>query len=946
MCSFSRSEIIPLYHHNKIYMNKVFLIFTIIGILCLISGTSILLLWIFIPEYIPELSQVSVKISAIICTIGVVIVTVIIIYLYCQQYCLIRRNNKKRRKKLSIYKNGVHYSDGELYSENESFATNYKLSAPSSLSMPEVFTTNGNLMHKAFVSSLGSLELEKFEVVGVVHKTSSNLDFISVENNGGGRHKSVTDDTETCSHSYRRYRSTGSHPNILIVDQLPNIFSGKTFYFHSTNDTDGNNNNNNNKDYVHATTTTTTTITTTPAVTTTPTTNTACVNTVSSDPKKLCTSVKSIPYYLLPRVSIQEINEINLNFPATSYRHRHRHPYPHQPQYMSVRRTRSDRIKRGKISRSILIPTDYSLDSHILLSRSENTQQLIDNKPSISSIGCMITDRRSSSSGGGGGCGGHGGAVGGVGYHNHSDNSNNNVKNNNRYHLLYTNGIVPGRSYHPHKPSTDSEISTMDNSISYLFGTTPPIGQASLFNLNTANTIFITQNNDNSSSNNNNNIDDEKGAELNTNTSAPTTTTTTTPTTTTTAADAAAALAPATSMNSEEKDPLKGKYFVIMKNCDDSQSPHKPQPVLSCTTLFTGDEDNSNNNNSNNNNIDGDNEIISINNNDNSNGVNSLKYLQGIYSTKWNVFPVYIENDRMIQSNSVDKKSFHNEDSDSGDGDGDEEKRTPSSIPTTPSASHHQRQHREGVKTTGYSIFNPVRSLIDKMKQRWTKRKTMKSKRSHHHHQKTRMKKRTTIKSISKETVQEFSEFSLTQDSNFNDILLDSYTANSNNNNTNTNNSNNNYEKHRRQTIITNASIFSLPAIPPALWNAERPVWIMGVPLNNPGTDEDMDNDSYSNNNISDHWFTVDTNKLILLKRQQLKLKNNNQNQDNLTDLQNLNITGSSSSIYAFHVRPPPRLKPATTSAAAMEKSINHHSHTRARSVGQMLTTCDDKSQT
>ncbi|VDQ00260.1 unnamed protein product [Trichobilharzia regenti] len=698
--------------------------------------------------------------------------------------------------------------------------------------MPEVFTTNGNLMRKAFVS-LGSLELEKFEVVGVVHKTNSNLDFINVEN---GRHKSVTDDETGYPHPHHRHhRSTGSHPDIFIVDQFPNILSRKTFYFHSTNDTESNNNIN-NKDSLHVTTTTTTT---TPVTTTTPI-NGGCVNNASSYPKK------------------------------------------------------SDRIKRGKINRSVLIPTDRSLDSHILLSRSENTNQLIDdddNKPSISSIGCMITDRRSSSSIGGGG----GGSAVGVGNHNHSDNNNNIVKNNNKYHLLYTtNGIVSSRSHqhrnhlHLHKPSTDSEISTMDNSISgYLFGTTPPIGQASLFNLNNTNTIFITHNNaNNDNSNSSNNIDYEKGAELNTNTSkmesVKMATTTTTP------------AAPATSMNSEEKDPMKGEYFVIMKNCDDAQS-HKPQPVLS----------------------------INNNNNSNGNGVNGLKYLQGIYS-KWNVFPVYIESEKMIQSNSVDK-SFHNEDSD----DGDEEKRTSSTTTPTPPVSHHQ--HRDGVRNTGYSIFNPVRSLIDKMKQRWSncrimkkKRKTVKSKRLHHHHHHQKA-----------------------SDSNFNDMLLDSYTVNSNNNN-NTNNSNN-YEKHRRQTIITNASIFSLPAIPPALWNAERPVWIMGVPLTNPEND-DIDNDSYSNNNISDHWFTVDTNKLILLKRQQLKLKNNNQN--NLTDLQNLNITGSSSSIYAFHVRPPPRLKPATTSttaATAMEKSFNRlqqqkHSHTRARSVGQMLT-CD-KSQT
>ncbi|VDP36211.1 unnamed protein product [Schistosoma margrebowiei] len=169
----------------------------------------------------------------------------------------------------------------------------------------------------------------------------------------------------------------------------------------------------------------------------------------------------------------------------------------------------------------------------------------------------------------------------------------------------------------------------------------------------------------------------------------------------------------------------------------------------------------------------------------------------------------------------------------------------------------------------------------------------------------TKTLKKTKLKSSSKEAVREFSDFSLAQDlNNISDIRLEV---------------DNNGKRHRRQTIITNASIFSLPAIPPALWNAERPVWIMGVPLENNG------------NNDDDHWFKVDPNKLILL-RQKSELSNLTSNKNHP------NITGSSSSIYAFHVRPPPRLKPITTKVSRLQCELHLNQHARARSVGQMLT--------
>ncbi|XP_018652607.1 hypothetical protein Smp_173220 [Schistosoma mansoni] len=166
----------------------------------------------------------------------------------------------------------------------------------------------------------------------------------------------------------------------------------------------------------------------------------------------------------------------------------------------------------------------------------------------------------------------------------------------------------------------------------------------------------------------------------------------------------------------------------------------------------------------------------------------------------------------------------------------------------------------------------------------------------------TKTRKKTKLKSLSKEAVREFSDFS--DLNNISDTRLEV---------------DNNGKRHRRQTIITNASIFSLPAIPPALWNAERPVWIMGVPLENNGDKDD------------DHWFKVDANKLILL-RQKSEFTNLTGNKNHP------NITGSSSSIYAFHVRPPPRLKPITTKVSRLQCELNLNQHTRARSVGQMLT--------
>ncbi|CAH8572302.1 unnamed protein product [Heterobilharzia americana] len=791
MCSFTPSELTTPY--NKPYVNKVFLIGTIVGILCLTSGSFVILLWAFIPEFV-RLHRFAVKISAIMCVAGVIIVSVNTVCLYCRQ-CRVISNKKKRRKTLNTVKNGVHYFDGELYPENESFTTKYQLPAPSSLSMPEVFTTNGNLMRKTFVS-LGSLELEKFEVVGVVHRTNSNLDVVGIDNGD----KSVIGE---------KYKN--SHP-------VSNLLSGKTFYFHSGND-------DNNQDSTNITTgTTTNTDETTPISVTTTNNNNNVFNTNCL--KKLYASARSIPYSL-PRVSIREIQEIEPNLPVTS------------SHFVSVRRTRSDRIKHGKISRSILIPMGYSLDGPAL-SESNNSDH--NNKPSISSIGFGVSNRRSS--------------------------DNNNDNNNNKYRFLHSTEITTSH----HKPSTDSEMSTFGNSVSHTIDTTSPIGQDSLFNLS-ANTVVTTHNNGSSS------IDD-KITEVDSNS--------TKQTPGVLPVKGKSVISSKHQLNKDDTDQERnddGNCFVIMKSPNhQSQSHH----VLSCTTLFNSDEDNPNNINDN---SEGDNEIVSI-----DNGVSGFRRLQKIYS-KWNVFPVCIENEKMAKYNnnsSVDKLSYDDDNNDNvEDGDESSEKRFSSRKTSTSTVAYND-------KIRGSSILNPVRSLISRMKSHWANchvntKRSMKNRRIRHQKTKTRIKKRTKIKSISEETVHEFSSI---HDSNKNDTILE-----------------NDNDKYRRQTIITNASIFSLPAIPPALWNAERPVWIMGLPLN-----DDID---YDNN---DHWFTVDTNKVILLK-QESKLNN----------LPNSNITGSLSSIYAFHVRPPPRLKPVNIKSSRLHREIHQHQHTRAQSVGQML---------
>ncbi|CAH8296170.1 unnamed protein product, partial [Schistosoma turkestanicum] len=180
------------------------------------------------------------------------------------------------------------------------------LSAPSSLSMPEVFTsTNGDLTRKTFVS-LGSLDLEKFDIVGIVHNTNSNLDLNNNEN-----------DNNLVEKNSFHENNNNSYPNIFIVDKIPNILSGKTIYFHNTMNniptiTD------NNRITTTTPTPTTTTTTTTATATTTSSSSTnsiynvahnsysdvICCNTVSNQ-KNPHTTMS----YLLPRVSIQEIKE-------------------------------------------------------------------------------------------------------------------------------------------------------------------------------------------------------------------------------------------------------------------------------------------------------------------------------------------------------------------------------------------------------------------------------------------------------------------------------------------------------------------------------------------------------------------------------------------------------------------------------------------------------------
>ncbi|CAI2731351.1 unnamed protein product [Schistosoma spindalis] len=788
MCSSRPSEFSS--PHNRLYISKILLIATIIGMLCVISGSCGILLWGFIPNLI-KLNNLALRINAVLCITGSMIVSVNIFYMYCKQCRSIQK--KKRKKRINTFKSGVHYSDGELCPENESFITNYQLSAPSSLSMPEVFTTNGDLTRKTFVS-LGSLDLEKFEVVGVVHKTSSNLDFGSVE--GGEVEKN------SVGGKYRY--STSSYPNILFVDKFPNILSGKALYFR------GSSNTHDNKSAVYFTTNTDDIRTTTLTGVFSATQNSYSEDTcITNNQKKPYTTMS----YLLPRVSIQEIKETTSNIPTSS-------------DFATVRRTRSDRIKHAKINRSIVTPAGYSLDGPAF-SKLENTNQ--SNK--ISGL--------------------------------------ENINNNEKYRLI-TNKTITSR----HKLSIYSEMSTFDNNCtSYMTNVTPFNGQASLFNLNT-NTIPTT----NIPDINNNNIGsiNDKAADINH-----------------TEPSIISLENQALMVSSSSPYELNGKTTVISQrqnniNMNNTQSQNH---VLSCATLFAAnDEENLNNNP-----INGDVAVNSTN-----TEVNGLKYLQKIYS-KWSVFPVYIENEKSgvkHNSGSIDKcDTLYDNNCDENSEESSPRKLSISTI------SHH---HTKGPL---HSIINPVQSLVNRIRNRWTicriHKKSSGRNKKNHQQMKTKTRKKTKLKSFSKEAVREFSDFSLTQDlSNISDIRLEV---------------DNNGKRHRRQTIITNASIFSLPAIPPALWNAERPVWIMGVPLENNGDNDD------------DHWFKVDANKLILL-RQKSELSN-------LTDNKNHpNITGSSSSIYAFHVRPPPRLKPITTKVSRLQCELHLNQHTRAQSVGQMLT--------
>ncbi|CAH8619486.1 unnamed protein product [Schistosoma rodhaini] len=788
MCSSSPPEFSS--PHNRLYISKILLIGTIIGMLCAISGSCGILLWGFLPNLI-KLNNLALRINAVLCITGSLVVSVNVCYMYCTQLRSVHK--KKRKKRISTFKNGVHYSDGELCPENESFNTNYQLSAPSSLSIPDVFTTNGDLTRKTFVS-LGSLDLEKFEVVGVVHRTSSNLDFGSVE--GGEVGKNPVGE--------KYHYSTSSYPNILFVDKFPNILSGKTLYFR------GSSNTHDNKIATYLTTNTddirTTTLTSVFSAAQNSYSDDTCITT--SNQKKPFTTMS----YLLPRVSIQEIKETTSNIPASL------------SDFVTVRRTRSDRIKHAKTNRSIATPAGYSLDGPAF-SKLENTNQ--SNK--ISGL--------------------------------------QNINNNEKYHLI-TNKTITSR----HKPSTHSEISTFDNNCtSYMTNVTPFNGQASLFNLNTY--TIPTTNVSNINSINIGSIN-EKAIDIHH-----------------TEPSIISLENQALTVSSSSPCELNNKTSVISQrqnniNINNTQSQNH---VLSCATLFAANDEENLNNNS----INGDVAVNSTN-----TEVDGLKYLQRIYS-KWSVFPVYIENEKTCvkrNNGSIDKCDTLYDD-DNCDENSEESSPRKLSISTI---SHHH------TKRPLHSIINPVQSLVNRMRNRWTicriHRKSSGRNRKNHHQMKTKTRKKTKLKSFSKEAVREFSDFSGLN--NISDTRLEV---------------DNNEKRHRRQTIITNASIFSLPAIPPALWNAERPVWIMGVPLENNGDKDD------------DHWFKVDGNKFILL-RQKSEFTNLTGNKNHP------NITGSSSSIYAFHVRPPPRLKPITTKVSRLQCELNLNQHTRTRSVGQMLT--------
>ncbi|KAH8858284.1 hypothetical protein KSF78_0008864 [Schistosoma japonicum] len=599
MCSSSLPESTSPYTGH--YVNKILLFGIIIGMLCLISGSFVILLWAFIPKFV-KLNNLAVKINAVVCAIGVIIVLVNIVYMYCTKF-RITSNRKKRKKKMNTFKNGVHYSDGQLYPEDESFITNYQLSAPSSLSMPEVFTSNDNLMGKTFVS-LGSLKLEKFEVVGVAHRTSSNLDFGRVNESG------KISIGEKCNYS------TNSYPNILIVDKFSNILSGKTLYFHNTNGHD-------NKDTIYFAATTDTAHTTTPT--------NVFKATHNSYPNDACNkfnnwkmpkTTKNISYPL-PRVSIQEIKEITSNMPIST---------PSSSHFVTVRRTRSDRIKRGKINRSVVIPaTCYSMDSSAFL-KLENT--IHNNNINISAL--------------------------------------DSISDNEEYHFITSEAIA-----NRHKPSTDSEMSTVDNCTSYTANATPFICQASLFNLNT-NSTGVASDSRNINSNSNIGNMDEKTAETR-HTEAP-----------------AILLGNQIVATDILQYDLSNNKIACQENNnvnmnDLSQSQHNLQNkchVLSCATLFNDDEENLSNNNS-----DGDdNKVFTM-----KTEGDRVKYLRRIYS-KWSVFPVYIGNENITcDDGSIDKEDENSEECSS------------SRKLSNPTVSHH-------AKGPLHSIINPIRSLVRKMK--------------------------------------------------------------------------------------------------------------------------------------------------------------------------------------------------------------------------------------
>ncbi|KAH8858283.1 hypothetical protein KSF78_0008864 [Schistosoma japonicum] len=306
--------------------------------------------------------------------------------------------------------------------------------------------------------------------------------------------------------------------------------------------------------------------------------------------------------------------------------------YPHPHRHILLLSVEQDRIKRGKINRSVVIPaTCYSMDSSAFL-KLENT--IHNNNINISAL--------------------------------------DSISDNEEYHFITSEAIA-----NRHKPSTDSEMSTVDNCTSYTANATPFICQASLFNLNT-NSTGVASDSRNINSNSNIGNMDEKTAETR-HTEAP-----------------AILLGNQIVATDILQYDLSNNKIACQENNnvnmnDLSQSQHNLQNkchVLSCATLFNDDEENLSNNNS-----DGDdNKVFTM-----KTEGDRVKYLRRIYS-KWSVFPVYIGNENITcDDGSIDKEDENSEECSS------------SRKLSNPTVSHH-------AKGPLHSIINPIRSLVRKMK--------------------------------------------------------------------------------------------------------------------------------------------------------------------------------------------------------------------------------------